>query len=141
MSLYYSRKPKKSSLPHTAIAPIVFFLFWLYSFDIFDVRINLMTITQNQSDEKLVMALEGRLDTITAPDLQEQLIPGFDKTKHIQLDFRRLIYVSSAGLRILLMGEKTAKAKGGKMTLVNVSAEIKEIFEMTGFSEVLTVVD
>jgi anti-anti-sigma factor len=100
-----------------------------------------MTITQNHSEEKLVMALEGRLDTITAPDLQEQLIPGFDKTKHIQLDFRRLIYVSSAGLRILLMGEKTAKAKGGKMTLVNVSAEIKEIFEMTGFSEVLTVVD
>jgi anti-anti-sigma factor len=100
-----------------------------------------MTITQNQSEEKLVMALEGRLDTITAPVLQEQLIPGFDKAKHIQLDFRELVYVSSAGLRVLLMGEKTAKARGGKLTLVNVSAEIKELFEMTGFSEVLTVVD
>jgi anti-anti-sigma factor len=100
-----------------------------------------MIITKNQTEEKLILSLEGRLDTVTAPDLQEQLIPEFDKTKHIQLDFKQLIYVSSAGLRVLLMGEKTAKAKGGKMSLVNVSAEIKEIFEMTGFSGVLTIDD
>jgi anti-anti-sigma factor len=100
-----------------------------------------MTITRNQSEEKLVLSLEGRLDTLTAPDLQKQLIPEFDKTKHIQLDFKQLVYVSSAGLRVLLVGEKTAKAKGGKLTLVNVSTEIKEIFEMTGFSEVLTIDD
>jgi anti-anti-sigma factor len=100
-----------------------------------------MTITQNQSEEKLVMALEGRLDTITAPLLQEQLIPGFDRAKHIQLDFRQLAYVSSAGLRVLLVGEKTAKARGGKLTLVNVSAEINELFDMTGLSEVLTIDD
>ncbi|MDR1108255.1 MAG: anti-sigma factor antagonist [Spirochaetaceae bacterium] len=56
-----------------------------------------MTITQNQSDEKLVLAREGRRDTITAPLLQEQLIPGFDQAKHIQLDFRQLVSVSSAG--------------------------------------------
>jgi anti-anti-sigma factor len=100
-----------------------------------------MTITQNQSEEKLVLALEGRLDTITAPVLQERLIPGFDQAKHIELDFRQLVYVSSAGLRVLLVGEKTAKARGGNLTLVNVSAEIKELFDMTGFCDVLTVVD
>jgi anti-anti-sigma factor len=100
-----------------------------------------MIITKNQGEEKLILSLEGRLDTVTAPDLQEQLIPEFDKTKHIQLDFKQLIYVSSAGLRVLLIGEKTAKARGGKMSLVNVSAEIKEIFEMTGFSGVLTIDD
>jgi anti-anti-sigma factor len=99
-----------------------------------------MTITQNQSDEKLVLALEGRLDTITAPLLQEQLIPGFDKAKYVQLDFRQLAYVSSAGLRVLLVGEKTAKARGGTLTLVNVSAEIKDILEMTGLCDILTVV-
>jgi anti-anti-sigma factor len=100
-----------------------------------------MIITRNQSEEKLVLSLEGRLDTITAPDLQGQLVPEFDKTKHIQLDFKQLAYVSSAGLRVLLIGEKTAKAKGGKMSLVNVSAEIKEILEMTGFADILTIDD
>jgi anti-anti-sigma factor len=98
-----------------------------------------MTITKDLAGEKLVMALEGRLDTTTAPELQEQLIPEFDKAKHIELDFQQLVYVSSAGLRVLLLGEKTAKAKGAAMSLVNVSPEIQEIFEMTGFSEVLTI--
>ncbi|MDR2738985.1 MAG: STAS domain-containing protein [Treponema sp.] len=66
-------------------------------------------------------------------------MPEFDKGKHIQLDFKQLVYVSSAGLRVLLLGEKTAKAKGGTMRLVNVSPEIQEIFEMTGFSEILNI--
>ncbi|MDR2743224.1 MAG: STAS domain-containing protein [Treponema sp.] len=98
-----------------------------------------MTITKDQAGEKLTISLEGRLDTTTAPELQEQFIPEFDKVKHIQLDFKQLIYVSSAGLRVLLLGEKTAKAKGGTMSIINVSSEIQEIFEMTGFSEVLTI--
>jgi anti-anti-sigma factor len=100
-----------------------------------------MIITKNQFEEKLVLSLEGRVDTITAPDLQGQLIPEFDKVNHIQLDCKQLAYVSSAGLRVLLIGEKTAKAKGGKMSLVNVSAEIKEILEMTGFADILTIDD
>jgi anti-anti-sigma factor len=98
-----------------------------------------MTITRNQYGETLIMALEGRLDTNTAPKLREELIPEFDRTRNIQLDFKQLVYVSSVGLRVLLIGEKTAKAKNGKMAIVNVSEDIKEIFEMTGFSEVLTI--
>jgi anti-anti-sigma factor len=98
-----------------------------------------MTITKNQDGEKLIISLEGRLDTTTAPELQEQLIPAFDNVKQIQLDFKELLYVSSAGLRVLLLGEKTAGAKGASLSLVNVSPEIQEIFEMTGFSDVLTI--
>jgi len=98
-----------------------------------------MTISKTKDGDTLVLALEGRLDTTTAPQLQEALIPEFDQEKNIRLDFKNLAYVSSAGLRILLLGEKTAKGKGGKMSLVNVSAEILEIFEMTGFSDVLCV--
>jgi anti-anti-sigma factor len=98
-----------------------------------------MTITKNQDGDKLVIALEGRLDTTTAPELQKELIPEFDTAKHIQLDFKDLVYVSSAGLRVILLGEKTAKAKGVVMSLVNVSPEIQDIFEMTGFSEILTI--
>ena len=98
-----------------------------------------MTITKTQNGDKTTITLSGRLDTTTAPQLQEALIPEFDAAKHIELDFSALAYVSSAGLRVLLMGEKTAKAKGGKQTLVNVSAEIMEVFDMTGFSSILNI--
>ena len=96
-----------------------------------------MTINKTQNGDMTTLALSGRLDTTTAPSLQEALIPEFDIAKHIELDFAELAYVSSAGLRVLLMGEKTAKAKDGKQTLVNVSAEIMEVFDMTGFTEIL----
>ncbi|MCL2086193.1 MAG: STAS domain-containing protein [Oscillospiraceae bacterium] len=99
-----------------------------------------MTISKIHSENKTIMALSGRLDTTTAPQLQEVLIPEFSKSKHIELDFSELSYVSSAGLRVLLMGEKAAKSSSGKLTLSNVSQEIKEVFDMTGFSDMLTVV-
>jgi anti-anti-sigma factor len=98
-----------------------------------------VNINKTQTTEKTTLTLSGRLDTTTAPKLQEELIPEFDTAKHVELDFAELAYVSSAGLRVLLMGEKTAKAKGGKLTLVNVSAEIMEVFEMTGFADILNI--
>lgn len=96
-----------------------------------------MKINKIQNGDKEVFALSGRLDTTTAPQLQETLMLEFDRAKEIKLDFSELAYVSSAGLRVLLMGEKTAKVKGCAMILVNVSAEIMEVFEMTGFSDIL----
>ena len=98
-----------------------------------------MNINRISTGEKTNFALEGRLDTTTAPQLQSALIPEFDSMKEVELDFRDLAYVSSAGLRVLLMGEKTAKAKGARFVLKNVSEEIMEVFEMTGFSEILTI--
>lgn len=98
-----------------------------------------MEIKTTRSGDNTTLTLSGRLDTTTAPQLQEALIPEFDAAKVVTLDFTALAYVSSAGLRVLLMGEKTAKAKGAKQTLVGVSAEIMEVFEMTGFSGVLQI--
>ena len=99
-----------------------------------------MDIAKTNDKNKTTFTLSGRLDTTTAPQLQEVLIPEFDTSEDITLDFSGLAYVSSAGLRVLLMGEKTAKAKEGKLTLVNVSDEIKEVFEMTGFTDILNIV-
>ena len=98
-----------------------------------------MTINKTQDGGKLTIALEGKLDTTTASKLQEVLIPAFDEAKDIVLDFSALAYVSSAGLRVLLMGDKTAKAKGGSLTLTGVSPEIMEVFEMTHFADILNI--
>jgi anti-anti-sigma factor len=98
-----------------------------------------MNINKTQNGEKTVLTLSGRLDTTTAPKLQEMLIPEFDTVKHVELDFAELAYVSSAGLRVLLMGEKAAKGKGASMTLTGVSEQIMEVFEMTGFADMLTI--
>ena len=98
-----------------------------------------MNINKTQDGEKTTFALSGRLDTTTAPKLQDVLIPEFDTAKKVELSFSDLTYVSSAGLRILLMGEKAAKAKGASMTLMGVSDEIMEVFEMTGFADMLTI--
>jgi len=99
-----------------------------------------MTINRTAENDKLIFALEGRLDTTTAPQLEGVLIPAFDEAKEIILNFDKLAYVSSAGLRVLLKGQKAAKPKGASMTVTGVSDEIKEIFEMTGFTDMLTIV-
>lgn len=98
-----------------------------------------MTINKTHENGKIILALEGRLDTTTAPQLQEVLIPSFDEPREITLDFSRLSYVSSAGLRVLLMGQKEAKKKGGSIALFGVSEEIMEVLEMTGFADMLTI--
>ena len=99
-----------------------------------------MTVNKTKTDGSVTLTLEGRLDTVTAPQLQEVLIPAFDDAPEVILDFTPLVYVSSAGLRVLLMGQKTAKAKGGLMKVTGVSQEIMEVLEMTGFSSMLTIV-
>ena len=98
-----------------------------------------MNISKTQNDDQTIFSLSGRLDTITAPKLQEAIIPEFDSAKQVVLDFAEVAYVSSAGLRVLLMGEKTAIAKGARLTLADVSADVMEVFEMTGFSDILNI--
>ena len=99
-----------------------------------------MTITKTHDDGKLKLSIVGRLDKVTAPQLQEALIPAFDEANEIMLDFSGITYVSSAGLRVLLTGHKTAKAKGAFMTLSSVSEDIMEVLDMTGFSDMLDIV-
>jgi len=96
-----------------------------------------MKIKVTQEEEKTTLALSGKLDATTSPTLQDALMPQLGVNKHVELDLAKLVYTSSAGLRVFLMGEKTAKAQGGRLTLVNVSPEVMEVFEMTGFSGIL----
>jgi len=98
-----------------------------------------MTINKTQDNGKLTLALEGWLDTNTSPQFQQALIPLFDEAEEIMLDLKQLAYMSSAGLRVLLLGQKTAKAKSVPMSLMNVSEEIMEVLDMTGFTDMLTI--
>jgi len=98
-----------------------------------------MNINKTLENGKLTIAIDGRLDSTTAPQLQEVLIPAFDEIKEVELDLTQLVYMSSAGLRVLLMGLKTAKAKGAFMIVSGVSQEIMEVLGMTGFSDLLTI--
>lgn len=97
-----------------------------------------MKIDKTQKGTELTVALEDRLDTVTAPELEASLSDLSGVTKLI-IDMAKLVYVSSAGLRVLLAAQKKMDRNGGSMTLRNANEEIKEIFEVTGFDEILTI--
>lgn len=97
-----------------------------------------MTIVKTQEKEKLVLALSGRLDTLTSPELELEINALPQEVKALVLDMNGLEYISSAGLRVLLSAQKKM-SKVGKMTLVGVSEAINEVFEITGFSDVLNI--
>lgn len=97
-----------------------------------------MTIDKKMEGTKLVVALEGRLDTTTAPELEEALKAELENAASVDFDFTNLSYISSAGLRVLLGTQKVMMKKEG-MVVKNASAEIKEIFDVTGFSDILTI--
>ncbi|MBR5343260.1 MAG: STAS domain-containing protein [Oscillospiraceae bacterium] len=97
-----------------------------------------MTIGKTENGSALTLALEGRLDTSTAPELEKTLKESLPGVSELTLDFAGLEYISSAGLRVLLSAQKTMNRQGG-MKLVRVREIIMEIFEVTGFSEILTV--
>ena len=99
-----------------------------------------MEIKKTQNDENILLSLEGRLDTLTATKLQEAFVEVFSTAATIDLDFAGVDYISSAGLRVLLLGEKNAKAAGKTLTLKNVSAEVMEIFDITGFTGILNII-
>ena len=98
----------------------------------------MLNITKNQEGEKLTVALEGRLDTTTAPELEGALNESLTGIQALTLDFEKLNYISSAGLRVLLSAQKTMNGRDG-MTLIHVGEAISEIFEVTGFSDILTI--
>ena len=99
-----------------------------------------MNINKTLENGKITFALDGRLDKTTSQQLQDVLVPAFDETNEVELDCTQLAYVSSAGLRVLLLGVKTAKSKNASMTVSSVSDEIMEVLEMTGFTEILTII-
>lgn len=98
-----------------------------------------MTIDKKVEGNQVIMGLSGRLDTTTAPELQAPLMDALADNDAVTLDFADLQYVSSAGLRVLMMGQKYAATNGKKFIVKNVSEEINEVFEMTGFTDILTI--
>ena len=98
-----------------------------------------MTIIKNRDGNAVNLALEGRLDTTTAPQLEEALKENMDGVETLTLDMEKLEYVSSAGLRVLLAAQKRMNAVKGTMVLRNVCDDIKEVFEITGFCDILTI--
>ncbi len=97
-----------------------------------------MDIDRVLEEDKLTIKLSGRLDTNTAPELEEELKKDLLNVTELVLDFKELKYISSAGLRVVLATQKTMN-KQGKMELQNVNDLIMEIFEATGFADILTI--
>ena len=98
-----------------------------------------MTIEKIMNNAELTLVLEGRLDTITAPQLEEALKERLEGVQKLVLDFKALEYISSAGLRVLLMAQKVMN-KQGAMVIRNVNETISEVFDITGFADMLTIV-
>ena len=98
----------------------------------------MLTIEKNLNAPALTVTLTGRLDTTTAPDLEKELKASLDGVTELTFDLAALEYISSAGLRVLLSAQKTMNRQG-TMNLIHVNETIMEIFEVTGFSDILTV--
>lgn len=97
-----------------------------------------MNITVSKKDSAMTVALEGRLDTTTSPSLESELKEKLGDTQDLTFDFEKLEYISSAGLRVLLSTQKKMN-KQGTMVIVNANDDIKDVFDVTGFSDILTI--
>lgn len=96
----------------------------------------MLAITKTAENGKAVFALEGRLDTVTAPALEKEVRESLDGIHELIFDLAKLKYVSSAGLRVLLLSFKLLRGKGG-MKIVNSNDIVREVFEVTGMSQIL----
>ena len=97
-----------------------------------------MEIAKTQENTKLTLTVSGRLDTTTSPKLEAELNAAIAGVTELVFDFKDLDYISSAGLRILLTAQK-AMAKQGTMKIVHVNETVMEVFEITGFADILTI--
>ena len=97
-----------------------------------------MTITKTLEGTTLAIALEGRLDTTSAPQLEAELRQNLDGVARLELDFAALEYISSAGLRVLLAAQKVMNRQG-EMVIRSVNETVMEVFEVTGFTDILTI--
>lgn len=98
-----------------------------------------MNIVTTDCGSYIRLIVDGRVDTNTSPQLQQAILSSFQKNNNIVVDFLNVPYISSAGLRALLIGQKTAKSKGGSMKLTNVSEMVMEILDTTGFAQIFRI--
>lgn len=97
-----------------------------------------MTIEKTTENEKVTLTVSGRLDTTTAPELEAALDEVLENTKELIFNFENLEYISSAGLRVILKAQKSMNTKGS-MKLTGVNDSIMEVFDITGFLDILTI--
>jgi anti-sigma B factor antagonist len=98
-----------------------------------------MDINVKKNGVEMLVELDGRLDTTSAPELEKSLVAEWDDVENLVFDFAALRYVSSAGLRVLLGSQKKMNAKGGTMVIKHVNETVMEVFDVTGFLDILTV--
>ena len=98
-----------------------------------------MNINKTYVDNNLTVQVEGRIDTITSQELEESLNEDIEKIDTLTLDFKELEYISSAGLRVLIVTQKKLKANDASLTIINANDTLKEIFRMSGFDKLLTI--
>jgi len=98
----------------------------------------MLSITKNVENSTTTLAVSGRLDTVTAPQLEAEINSSLDGTTFLILNFKNLEYVSSAGLRVILSAQKKMNAQG-EMKLTNVNADVMEILEITGFADIINI--
>ena len=98
-----------------------------------------MEINKKAEGSNLEIALSGRLDTTTAPEFEKSLKESLNGVTDLTINFEGLDYISSAGLRVLLSAQKMMNASGGKMKVTGANDIVKEIFDVTGFSDILTI--
>jgi anti-sigma B factor antagonist len=96
-----------------------------------------MTENKNDASGPFAVALTGRIDAITARQVESDIFSAIDSHPEVILDLAKVDYISSAGLRVLLSAHKRAQACGGSQTLINVTSDVREVLNMTGFSDVL----
>ena len=98
-----------------------------------------MTITKNKEGTRMTLALEGRLDTTTAPQLEAEVKTSLYDVSELVLDLEMLEYISSAGLRVILAAQKQMNKQNSPMVVMNANETVMEVFELTGFTDILTI--
>ena len=98
-----------------------------------------MTIDETRSDDKLQLNVHGKIDAVSSPELQTEVLKAFQKCPNVILNFADVTYISSAGLRALLIGQKTAGSKGGKFLIINANETVLDVLRVTGLGKVLSV--
>ncbi|MBD9151334.1 MAG: anti-sigma factor antagonist [Lachnospiraceae bacterium] len=100
-----------------------------------------MQVTVETIEDRTIIKVDGRVDAMTTQDLQDVIMNTFQSCSKIELDFAQVEYISSAGLKTLLLGQKTANSKGGQFTLRHVNDMVMEVLNMTGFASILHIED
>ena len=98
-----------------------------------------MFIEEIMSEGSLQLNVEGKIDSITSKEFQDSVLKAFQRSNKIIINLDKVSYISSAALRALTLGQKTAESKGGRMTVINVQPSVMDVFRTTGFDKLLTI--